>query len=373
MMLAPLFLIVSLFSLPVNGDKKTTEDYIASYKDEAMRNMQLSGVPASITLAQGILESGSGNSALAKEANNHFGIKCHKGWEGETYIMDDDEKNECFRKYENVLASYRDHALFLTSRERYRGLFDLEPTNYRGWAEGLKAAGYATNPNYAPLLIGLIERYELHQFDSLALGIHSSQLVTKPEAEPTPSMVSAPAFPAEPLVDEKRERKPAKVKPTRQTVLLPKEKEMVDDLQTNQAEQVKSETVVSKSSVGVKPVGTFYVNGLKVVYLQTGENLATIARNYEVSLKQIKRYNDISGSADITPGELVFLEPKRNAAAKGTYTHVVIEGDSWLQISQQYGVALKWLLKRNSATIHTPLQVGATLLLRKDLQQQLGF
>lgn len=141
------------------------EDYIQKYKDVAIREMKLYGIPASITLAQGILESGAGKSKLAVKANNHFGIKCHTEWEGKRVYHDDDKKNECFRAYKNPDESFRDHSLFLKNRSRYASLFEESPTDYKAWAKGLKKAGYATNPKYPDLLIGLIERYELHKYD----------------------------------------------------------------------------------------------------------------------------------------------------------------------------------------------------------------
>ncbi len=144
----------------------TAEQYIEEYKDDAIKEMLEYGVPASITLAQGMLESNYGNSKLAQNAKNHFGIKCHSDWTGDTYHMDDDTKNECFRKYNDVLESYRDHSKFLKERSRYAGLFQLKMTDYKAWAQGLKAAGYATNPKYPQLLTDIVERYNLHQFDS---------------------------------------------------------------------------------------------------------------------------------------------------------------------------------------------------------------
>jgi LysM repeat protein len=145
--------------------KLSQEEYIEKYKDEAIREMLMHGVPASITLSQGMLESGNGNSPLAVYANNHFGIKCHKGWDGLTFIQDDDEKNECFRKYGSVLESYSDHSAFLSGRSRYATLFDLKRTYYKGWAKGLKKAGYATNPHYPQLLIKIIEKHKLYEYD----------------------------------------------------------------------------------------------------------------------------------------------------------------------------------------------------------------
>jgi LysM repeat protein len=145
--------------------KMTPEGYIATYKDDAIKEMYLHKVPACITLAQGMLESGNGNSDLCRNANNHFGIKCHKEWGGEKYIMDDDSSNECFRKYDNVLDSYSDHSLFLFSRSRYASLFELPITDYKGWCYGLKAAGYATDPRYPERLIELIEKYKLQELN----------------------------------------------------------------------------------------------------------------------------------------------------------------------------------------------------------------
>lgn len=143
----------------------TPEEYISTFKEDAVKEMYLHRVPACITLAQGMLESGNGNSALCKNANNHFGIKCHKEWSGETYIMDDDSANECFRKYENVLDSYSDHSLFLYSRSRYAKLFELPINDYKAWCYGLKSAGYATDPTYPERLIALIEKYKLQELN----------------------------------------------------------------------------------------------------------------------------------------------------------------------------------------------------------------
>ena len=169
-----LFLVIILVS-SCSSLKQTTNNessveekinrYIKKYAPAATKNMRFFKIPASITLAQGILESGYGEGTLAKNANNHFGIKCHKDWKGKSIKHDDDEKNECFRSYKNPLRSYRDHSLFLVDRDRYSSLFELNRKDYRGWAQGLKAAGYATDPKYADKLISLIERFKLTRFD----------------------------------------------------------------------------------------------------------------------------------------------------------------------------------------------------------------
>lgn len=146
-----------------------TLDYIDKYKSIAIKKMIEHDIPASITLAQGILESGNGRSELARRANNHFGIKCHKGWKGKKVYHDDDKRNECFRKYNNPEGSFEDHSLFLTTRSRYSFLFDLRKDNYKAWAKGLKKAGYATDRKYPSKLIGFIETYHLYQYDKLVL------------------------------------------------------------------------------------------------------------------------------------------------------------------------------------------------------------
>jgi flagellum-specific peptidoglycan hydrolase FlgJ len=152
-----------------NDTRNAVEIYIDKYSDIAKDNMQTHKIPASITLAQGILESGSGKGRLAQKANNHFGIKCH-GWKGAKIYHDDDRSQECFRKYRKVERSYEDHSEFLTGRKRYAGLFKLKPDDYKGWAKGLRAAGYATDRKYPQKLISLIERYQLYKYDDEVLG-----------------------------------------------------------------------------------------------------------------------------------------------------------------------------------------------------------
>ena len=158
-------------------------DYIRQFEDIAKSNMAAYGIPASIILAQGILESGAGTGSLSRQANNHFGIKCHKEWIGPSVKHDDDEAQECFRKYDDAADSYRDHSLFLTSRQRYAALFELRRDDYKAWAKGLRAAGYATDPKYPEKLTGIIERYGLDRYD----------------AEVTKGKFTAPSIPQEPL------------------------------------------------------------------------------------------------------------------------------------------------------------------------------
>ena len=158
-------LFALIFQMTVVAQNNTSEDYIRTYHRIAIDEMHAYGIPASITLAQGILESGNGNSVLSKKSRNHFGIKCHKGWTGRKVYHDDDEKGECFRKYKYVQSSYEDHSKFLSGRRRYASLFKLRKSDYKGWAKGLKKAGYATDKKYPKKLIKIIEDYKLYEFD----------------------------------------------------------------------------------------------------------------------------------------------------------------------------------------------------------------
>lgn len=168
--------------------------YIQDFKDTAKDNMRRHGIPASIILAQGILESGAGKGTLCISANNHFGIKCHSDWTGDKVYHDDDSEQECFRKYKDPAGSYDDHSLFLTTRSRYASLFKLEKDDYEGWAHGLKAAGYATDPKYPAKLIGLIENYDLAQYDAEVLNKKYVAREPKPKPAPAPAPAQKPAY-----------------------------------------------------------------------------------------------------------------------------------------------------------------------------------
>lgn len=280
-----------LFALPVSltaqSRQMTKEEYVAAYKDMAIREMYEFGIPASIKLAQAILESGSGNSRLAREAKNHFGIKCH-GWTGESIKVDDDAPQECFRKYDNVDQSYKDHSAFLTTRPRYASLFSLETNDYKGWANGLKAAGYATNPRYAELLINLIEDMKLYQFD-----------VTKKE-------ILAGKKPA----DEQKET-------VKKTVPEPISKERI--ILTN--------------------------NSRKYIIARKGDDFYSLAREFNIYSYQVWKYNELDKRDKLKEGDMVYLEKKRNKAS--TPFHVVSKGETMRSISQVYGIKLSKLYRYN--------------------------
>lgn len=279
----------------------TREEYIETYKDDAIREMLKSGVPASITLAQGILESGNGNSPLAVYAKNHFGVKCHKGWTGKSMRLDDDEKNECFRKYETVYGSFKDHSDFLVTRSRYAFLFDLKITDYKGWAKGLKKAGYATNPKYANMLIMLIEKNNLSQYDNLA-KVSPRKLAKK--------------------------RKPSK------------------------------SLVVKKVSRKIK-----LHNNIKYLKAKTGDTYYGIAKDNEMNLWQILKYNDLNKGDVLKAGDIIYLQPKKSKS-KETF-HIVQKGENMRDISQLYGVKLKSLYKKNLLIIGAQPHVGDKISLKK--------
>lgn len=298
-------LCVPVFSQPAER-RISRDEYIDKFKDDAIMEMHQSGVPASITLAQGILESGDGNSPLAVYANNHFGIKCHTTWKGETFLLDDDEKNECFRKYPSVYDSYKDHSDFLTSRSRYAFLFELKITDYKGWAKGLKEAGYATHPKYAELLIDLIEKHELYQYD-LHAKVEKKQLVKK--------------------------------------------KSTVSLAQGNSSRVVKLR------------------NNIKYTFVSEGDDVASIASDFDMNVWQINKYNDLDKSDKLIVGEIIYLQPKRNKAVEDF--HTVKSGETMRKISQLYGIKLRKLYKKNNMTIGSQPQTGVKLSLRKKINNSI--
>jgi LysM repeat protein len=272
--------------------------------------MQKTGVPASITLAQGLFESESGNSDLAREANNHFGIKCHNEWTGETFHKDDDEKNECFRKYNSVLESFDDHSAFLRNRSRYAFLFDLDITDYKGWARGLKKAGYATNPEYAQKLIKIIEDFQLYELEKGAQNI--------------------------PLIASAKNDSP------------------------NPARKKETKSIISPGA-GKKEY-QHSENDVPFVLAKAGDSYFSIANENNIRLWQVLKYND-AGKTDIPEeGEIVYIMPKRSSAKEKF--HIVKEGEDMHYISQLYAVKLKKLYRRNHLSSEDKLTEGQKILLK---------
>ena len=296
------------------------EKYIQKYAPIAVKEMHRSGVPASITLAQGILESGSGLSELATKGNNHFGIKCHKDWTGKRMYMDDDKKGECFRVYKKAEDSFRDHSDFLRYRDRYKFLFDLRPTDYKGWAYGLKKAGYATDPKYPAKLIKYIEDYDLTRFDKK--GALEGSKVPK-----------APHKIEEPVV----------VRPARSGVDVPISEEYSFNLDT--------------------PL--YSVNGVPFIYASKGQTYASIAREHQLFKSEILRFNDLKEDTELLPGTIVYLASKKNKAQVGLDMYIVEkDGEDFHAICQRFAVKEKAVLRRNRLSYPVTLREGDELKLR---------
>lgn len=308
-----IFLFVPFLCAQTPSRKITKEEYIEMYKDIAVQEMNIYHIPASITLAQGILESAYGNSTLAKKANNHFGIKCHKGWNGKTYHMDDDAKDECFRVYKNPYESFKDHSIFLSTRSRYSFLFDLEITDYKGWAKGLKKAGYATNPKYPQLLINIIEEFKLYKFDQLYEKDGYIQSKPKPLAQP--------------------------------------------------AEQVNAKEDFQPVTVSENNRQIYENNGVKFIFARRGDSFYKIAQDFNIYTWQVYRYNNMKKKDNISEGQMLYLEKKRNNATKEY--HLVNAGESLYDISQKYAVKLKRLCKYNTLDKNAELFPGQRIKLRK--------
>lgn len=283
--------------------KLSKSDYVDQWKSEAIQQMKEHNVPASITLAQGILESASGNSQLAVKGKNHFGIKCH-GWTGDKMYMDDDSKGECFRVYDSAGESYKDHSLFLNKYDRYAFLFDLESTNYKDWAKGLKKAGYATNPQYPQLLIKLIEELELSQYDQGGL---------------IPAIIAQPEL-----------------------------------ISSNQ-------TMSNKHEVSIQGKRTKYVVAKK------GDTFYKISQEFDLTLRQLYRFNDFDSKKDfLEEGDKIYLKPKRDGGLFKKKKEITVKEEiSINQLSQEYGVTANSIARMNGFTDNNVvLPVGEKVTLR---------
>lgn len=283
--------------------------YIEQYQELAVREMRRTGVPASITLAQGLLESGSGTSRLARQANNHFGIKCKRHWKGPTIRADDDAPDECFRAYENPEASFRDHSDFLVQGRRYDFLFGLDPTDYEAWAEGLRKAGYATNPRYDDLLISLIERYRLHRFDRASSG--------------------APILPQD-AFDKKNPQRftfnglEAVVVQKGDTYERLSEKWDVNEgFLRNYNDLEKGDPLPAGALLYLEPKHR-KARDAEFHVLNEGESLFYVAQLYGVKYKKLQKYNRLEDNRRPAVGEKVYLRDKREAAPKLRLQHLMV-------------------------------------------------
>jgi len=308
--LIALFLLLGIVCL-VAKDDTPQERYVKKYAEMAVKEMIRSGVPASITLAQGMLESGNGQSRLAVQGNNHFGIKCHKGWEGKTLHHDDDAPGECFRVYESVADSYKDHSDFLRYRDRYKFLFDLDRTDYKGWAYGLKKAGYATDPGYPAKLIKYIEEYDLARYDVL-------EKTEEVEVPLPPHRIEAPVLA---MANEEFN--------------FPLTREL------------------------------YSINGVPFVYALEGETYKSIAKYYHLFHKEILSFNDLKKDQALLPGTVVYLSFKKNHSPAGLDKYIVAEdGEDFHAICQRFALKEKSVLKLNGLKKVPQLREGDEIKLR---------
>jgi LysM repeat protein len=280
-------------------------DYINTYSGLAVREMKRTGIPASITLAQGMLESDYGRSRLATEANNHFGIKCHNTWKGATIEHHDDKRNECFRKYRKVEESYYDHSDFLTSGSRYTSLFELSTTDYKSWARGLKKAGYATNPDYANMLIRKIEEYELWRYDS------GRQISAKSTPEPDSAEAGAGAF-------SNGKNKGTTLSRNSDQFIVP-----------GRVSRIKEN------------------NRIQYIVVADGDTRQSIEKDFGLLGWELSKYNELDKDFIISPGQILYFQPKRDKAEPGKDVHTAGNGDTMYSISQKYGIKLKKLYEMN--------------------------
>jgi hypothetical protein len=286
----------------------SSELYIRTFRDLAIREMKRTGIPASITLAQGMIESGNGRGRVAMEANNHFGIKCHDDWTGPTIRHNDDRRNECFRKYRQAEESFRDHSDFLRKEIRYRSLFDLGPTDYKGWARGLKRAGYATNPDYANLLIRKIEEYNLDQYDKGGVN-NENKVKEKPSA-------------ADRKADTTAVKAQAQYKQTDQGVVY---KTLPERIKEN--------------------------NRIQYIIVNERDTKKSLEDEFQLLSWELQKYNELPAGFTMTPGQKLYIQPKRDRADVGYDYHVAKDGETMYAISQIYGIKLTklYLMNRMSA------------------------
>ena len=383
--LAVLFLLVVVFVSYAAPADSPQERYIEKWAPTAVREMYRSGVPASITLAQGLLESGFGNSPLATEGNNHFGIKCHSDWKGKSMKKDDDSKGECFRVYDDAEESFRDHSDFLRYQDRYKFLFDFDTKDYESWAYGLKKAGYATDPSYPAKLIKNIEDFNLARFDSMTQAEVSGAVAgTSAPSEPGPEARPEPA--EEPVKEAKAGTAVAAVKDGKAV----KEEKMVEKMAEKKSDpkvvQHQAEVIPDvippspntiEQTVEALPQASeefhfslskqvLMKNGVPFVLSMVGDSYSDIAKLNGLFLREVLKFNEVSRKDRLQPGTVVYLRMKKTQAVKGMEKYIVGEdGESLHEICQRFAVRMKSICKLNEFTPSHTLREGETILLRK--------
>ena len=370
--LAGLICVTMLLSADVTPQQR----YIDKFAGIAVQEMYRSGVPASITLAQGLLESRYGLSALAAEGHNHFGIKCHNDWKGKTMKVDDDKKGECFRVYDEDSESFRDHSDFLRYRDRYKFLFDYDVTDYKSWAYGLSKAGYATDPQYPSKLIRLVEEYDLGRYDKAKPADFKGKDVPLNEKALYPAKGGKDQD-KEGTAKETKEEKKARIKAGKQAKSTSRtskgkkkeeEPEISNELPQSPTE-LEEAVVVEKSVQEEFHFSTarkiYSLNGVPFVYANEGETYASLAEDNKLFHKEILRINDLDADCTLAPGTVVYLQTKKSQARKGLNKYIVEEdGESLRDICQRFAVKKKSIEKMNGFTAGHELRAGDTILLR---------
>ena len=377
---------VAAVILLVSAADTPQQRYIDRWAATAVREMYRSGVPASITLAQGILESRSGLSALAAEGNNHFGIKCHKDWKGKTMRVDDDRKGECFRVYDTAEESFRDHSDFLRYWDRYKFLFDFDTKDYESWAYGLKKAGYATDPSYPEKLIKIIEENGLSKYDSMTQAQASRASSSPSKATPSPPKTSdkassKPVSKASEKASAKESRAAAKAakaskaeearaarKAARRERLAAME--VIPDEIPEAPNALEEAVLVTPAAAEefhfslTRPIYTR--NGVPFVYSVEGESYSSIAVSYNLFPKEILNINDLSSETMLLPGTVVYIQQKKNQAEKGLDKYIVeADGENLRDICQRFAVRMSSVCKMNGFSAGHALREGDTIILRK--------
>lgn len=320
--------IIILFSIELFAfTQQDVWNYINTYKGLAMEQERLYGMPATITLAQGILESGAGKSGLTRNSNNHFGIKAGSKWKGPIHkAWDDDPYKSSFRKYKSASESYSDHTQFLKNSRNFGWMFkQLSVFDYRGWAKGLKAHGYATAPRYAQDLIAIIEKYRLYEING-GMKLKSSNSTTVYRTIIREVIVEIPNV--EPINDEEETE-----------------------------EEVVYNEVMSLPYRGE-------INGVRCTRLYPGESLSNIARNYDIPKQKLLEYNEITNENELQEGDIIYLTKKKNKFTDPQDYYTVKEGDNIYKVSQRFGVTMAYLAKINNKRIFDKLSVGEKLLLK---------
>jgi LysM repeat protein len=332
-----LSLVFILSGLYISAQKEmSVTDYIAKYRDLALQEMHLYKIPASITLAQGIVETSCGNSELARNANNHFGIKCKEEWTGEKYYYDDDVKHECFRKYRSDTASYRDHSLFLTLRKYYKALFLLDICDYRGWAYGLKKAGYATEPLYAEMIVKVIEDNQLYKYDCPNQPVYKDTL------------------------------RISKVKPN--TKIQVTVSDTLKPLGINIKPRVNNEEDFGEINLSGNSRKVFFNNGVKFVKARKRDSFESIASDFNLTVTELYHFNDLKQSVFLKEGETVYIESKKKKTEKEF--HTTSSDETMRSISQLYGIQLKELYSKNHMKSGSEPKSGQKLWLKNSKPEE---